>query len=71
MAISFIEELQQREMIHSITPSIEKTLATPTKAYIGFDPTAPSLHIGSLATLMLLKHLQQKGHQPVVLLGLL
>ncbi len=57
-------------MIQEMTPGTEEQLAKEiTKGYIGFDPTARSLHIGNLATIMLLVHLQRAGHQPVALVG--
>ena len=57
-------------MIHDIMPGTEEQLQEEmTSAYIGFDPTAPSLHIGNLATLMLLMHFQQAGHKPYALVG--
>lgn len=66
----FIQELRNRAMLHSLMPGTEQLLRTSrVKAYIGIDPTAPSLHIGNLATLMLLRHFQAAGHQPLVLLG--
>ncbi|MCP4552445.1 MAG: tyrosine--tRNA ligase [Bacteroidetes bacterium] len=68
--MNFIEELKWRGMIHDVTPGTEDQLNKEmTAGYIGFDPTADSLHIGSLATLMLLKHFQMAGHKPVVLVG--
>lgn len=68
--MNFIEELKWRGMIHDLTPGTEEQLTKEmTAGYIGFDPTADSLHIGSLATLMLLKHFQMAGHKPVVLVG--
>ena len=67
---SFIAELRWRGMIHDMTPDTEQHLSQHvTKGYIGFDPTARSLHIGNLATIMLLVHLQRAGHQPVALVG--
>ena len=67
---SFIAELRWRGMIHDMTPDTEEHLSQHvTKGYIGFDPTARSLHIGNLATIMLLVHLQRAGHQPVALVG--
>ena len=67
---SFISELRWRGMIHDMTPDTEQHLSQHvTKGYIGFDPTARSLHIGNLATIMLLVHLQRAGHQPVALVG--
>ena len=66
----FIAELRWRGMIHDMTPGTEEQLAKEmTVAYIGFDPTAPSLHIGNLATIMLLKHFQLAGHKPLALVG--
>ena len=57
-------------MIHDIMPGTEKQLQKEmTTAYIGFDPTADSLHIGHLVSVMLLKHFQQAGHRPIVLVG--
>lgn len=68
--MNFIAELKWRGMIHDLTPGTEEQLTKEmTAGYIGFDPTADSLHIGSLATLMLLKHFQMAGHKPVVLVG--
>ncbi|MGB3587233.1 MAG: tyrosine--tRNA ligase [Tunicatimonas sp.] len=66
----FIKELRWRGMIHDMTPGAEEQLAKQkTLGYIGFDPTAKSLHIGNLATVMLLVHLQRSGHQPIALVG--
>jgi tyrosyl-tRNA synthetase len=66
----FIRELQWRGMIQDIIPGTEAYLAKEmTSAYVGFDPTAKSLHIGNLATIMLLKHLQLAGHKPIALVG--
>jgi tyrosyl-tRNA synthetase len=66
----FITTLRWREMIHDITPSLELQLQKGMMtAYIGFDPTAASLHVGNLATIMLLKHFQLAGHKPIVLVG--
>ncbi len=57
-------------MLHSVMPGTEEQLEKEiTTAYIGFDPTAPSLHIGNLATLMMLVHFQQCGHKPIALVG--
>ncbi|MFA0964194.1 tyrosine--tRNA ligase [Roseivirga sp. BDSF3-8] len=68
--INLIEELRWRGMLHDIMPGTEEQLAKEmTSAYIGFDPTAASLHIGNLATLMLLVHLQRAGHKPYALVG--
>lgn len=66
----FIRELQWRGMIRDMSPGTEEQLRKEmTSAYIGFDPTAPSLHIGNLATIMLLMHFQQAGHKPFALVG--
>ena len=68
--MNFIEELRWRGMIHDIMPGTEEQLNKEmTTGYIGFDPTADSLHIGNLVGIMLLKHFQMKGHRPVVLIG--
>jgi tyrosyl-tRNA synthetase len=65
-----IAELRWRGMIHDMTPGTEAQLQKEmTAAYIGFDPTASSLHIGNLATIMLLVHLQRAGHKPYALVG--
>jgi tyrosyl-tRNA synthetase len=67
---NFIEELRWRGMLHDMIPGLEDQLAKEmTVAYIGFDPTAPSLHIGNLAAIMLLKHFQIAGHKPIALVG--
>lgn len=66
----FIAELRWRGMLHDMMPGTEEQLQKEmTSAYIGFDPTAASLHIGNLATIMLLKHFQLAGHKPVALVG--
>jgi len=68
--MNFVEELKWRGMIHDIMPGTEDQLQQEmTTAYIGFDPTADSLHIGHLVSVMLLKHFQNAGHRPVVLVG--
>src|SRR5215470_4097233 len=68
--MSLIEELRWRGMIQDITPGTEEQLAKElTTGYIGFDPTADSLHIGSLVPILLLVHLQKAGHKPVALVG--
>ncbi len=68
---SFIDELRWRGMLHNTTQGTEELLHTkkPIHGYIGFDPTADSLHIGNLATIMLLVHFQRSGHKPFVLVG--
>src|SRR5438094_10262086 len=68
--MSLIEELRWRGMIQAIMPGTEEQLTREmTTAYIGFDPTADSLHIGSLVPIMLLVHLQKAGHKPIALVG--
>lgn len=68
--MNFIEELRWRGMIHDLMPGTEEQLIKGmTSAYIGFDPTADSLHIGNLLPIMLLLHFQRCGHKPVVLVG--
>ena len=68
--MDFIEELQWRGMIHSVMPGTEDQLKKEmTTAYIGFDPTSDSLHVGSFAQIMLLKRFQLDGHKPIVLVG--
>ena len=67
---SLTAELQWRGMIQDIMPGTKEQLEKEmTTAYIGFDPTADSLHIGSLVPIMLLVHLQKTGHKPVALVG--
>lgn len=66
----FFEELKWRGMIHDIMPGAEEQLKKEmTTAYIGFDPTADSLHIGSLVQIMILVHFQKAGHKPLALVG--
>ena len=68
--MDFIEELRWRGMIHDIMPGTEEQFRKEvTTAYIGFDPTADSLHIGSLVQIMILVHLQRCGHKPIALMG--
>jgi tyrosyl-tRNA synthetase len=70
MVKNFIEELTWRGMIHDAMPGAEEHLAKGTRsAYIGFDPTSDSLHIGNLVPIMLLAHYQRCGHKPVALVG--
>jgi tyrosyl-tRNA synthetase len=66
-----LAELRWRGMYHDAMPGTAEHLASaaPVSGYIGFDPTAASLHIGNLATIMLLVHLQRAGHRPVALVG--
>jgi len=68
--MSFVEELTWRGMIHDIMPGTEELLLKEkVSAYVGIDPTADSLHIGHLVSIMLLKHLQCSGHKPLVVMG--
>ena len=67
---NFVEELQWRGMIHTIMPGTEEQLNKEmTTAYVGIDPTADSLHIGHLVSVMILKHFQRAGHKPIALVG--
>lgn len=68
--MNFVEELKWRGMIHDIMPGTEELLQKEmTTAYVGIDPTADSLHIGHLVSVMMLKHLQLSGHKPLALVG--
>lgn len=68
--MNFIEELKWRGMIQDIMPGTEELLAREVvSAYVGFDPTADSLHIGHLVSIMILRHLQACGHRPIALIG--
>jgi tyrosyl-tRNA synthetase len=68
--MNFVEELTWRGMIHDITPGTEEQLQKEmTSAYVGIDPTADSLHIGHLVSVMMLKHFQIAGHKPIALVG--
>ncbi len=70
MGKNFVEELKWRGMIHDIMPGTEEQLEKEmTSAYVGIDPTADSLHIGHLVGVMMLKHFQNSGHKPIVLIG--
>ncbi|AWH73462.1 tyrosine--tRNA ligase [Dokdonia sp. Dokd-P16] len=70
MIKNFVEELQWRGMIHDVMPQTEEHLMEAMRsAYVGFDPTADSLHIGNLVPIMLLAHYQRSGHRPVALVG--
>lgn len=67
---NFVEELTWRGMIHTMMPGTEEQLMKePTAAYVGIDPTADSLHIGHLVSIMMLKHFQNCGHKPYALIG--
>ena len=68
--MDFINEMQWRSMIHDSTPGLQDELQkTINSAYVGFDPTASSLHIGNLVPIMLLVHYQKCGHKPIALVG--
>ncbi len=68
--MNFVEELKWRGMLHDIMPGTEEQLQKEmTAAYVGIDPTANSLHIGHLVSVMMLKHFQAAGHKPFVLVG--
>ena len=68
--MDLIEELKWRGMLHDIMPGLEEQIAKESTAgYVGFDPTADSLHIGNLVPVMLLVHWQRAGHKPMVLVG--
>ena len=70
MAKNFVEELQWRGMLHDVMPGTEEHLAEEMRsAYIGFDPTSDSLHIGSMVPIMILAHFQRCGHKPYALVG--
>lgn len=68
--MNLVEELRWRGMIHDVMPGTEEMLSKgPVAGYVGFDPTASSLTIGNLVTIMLLVHLQRAGHKPLALIG--
>ena len=68
--MNFVEELQWRGMIHDIMPGTEELLQKEmSTAYVGIDPTADSLHIGHLVSVMMLRHFQRCGHKPLSLVG--
>ncbi len=70
MLKNFVEELKWRGMIHDVMPDTETHLMEQMRtAYVGFDPTADSLHIGNLVPIMLLAFFQRSGHQPIALVG--
>ena len=70
MITNFVEELKWRGMIHDVMPGAEEHLIEAMRsAYVGFDPTADSLHIGNLVPIMLLAYFQRAGHRPVALVG--
>ncbi len=68
--MNFVEELKWRGMIHDIMPGTEELLQKEViTGYVGIDPTADSLHIGHLVSVMMLKHFQRAGHRPIALIG--
>src|SRR4028119_477858 len=68
--MNLIEELRWRGLIQDIMPGTEEQLVKEmTTGYIGFDPTASSLHIGNLVPIIVLVHLQKAGHKPIALVG--
>lgn len=68
--MNFVEELKWRGMIAEIMPGTEEQLQKElTSAYVGIDPTADSLHVGHLVSVMMLKHFQNAGHRPIALIG--
>src|SRR5881392_471 len=68
--MNLIEELRWRGMIQDIMPGTEELLLKEVvSGYVGFDPTADSLHIGSLVPILLLVHMQKSGHKPIALVG--
>src|SRR3954465_9315780 len=68
--MSLLQELRWRGMLQDVMPGTEEQLNKEmTTGYIGFDPTADSLHIGSLVPIVLLVHLQKAGHKPIALIG--
>jgi len=70
MPTNFVQELQWRGLLYDIMPETETfLLEKSSRGYIGFDPTADSLHIGSLVQIMILMHFQRHGHAPIILVG--
>lgn len=68
--MNFIEELKWRGMIHNIMPGTEELLSKESvTAYVGIDPTANSLHVGHLVSVMMMKHFQMAGHKPLFVIG--
>lgn len=68
--MNFVEELKWRGMVHQMMPGTEELLSKEqVTAYVGFDPTADSLHIGHLCSIMILRHFQRAGHKPLALVG--
>src|SRR5258705_13098200 len=68
--MNLVEELRWRGMVQDIMPGTDERLSKEVvTGYVGFDPTADSLHIGSLVPILLLVHLQRAGHKPIALVG--
>ena len=68
--MGFVNELQWRGMVHDSIPGTDEILDKgPCTGYIGFDPTASSLTVGNLVTVMMLVHFQRSGHKPIALVG--
>ena len=68
--MSLYDELKWRGLVYDATEGVEDVLAREqVVGYIGFDPTASSLHVGSLLVMMALAHLQRQGHSPIALVG--
>ena len=68
--MNFVDELKWRGMIHDIMPGTDEQLAKgQTTAYVGIDPTADSLHVGHLVSVMMMKHFQMAGHKPIFIIG--
>ncbi|WP_290431672.1 tyrosine--tRNA ligase [uncultured Muribaculum sp.] len=68
--MNFVEELRWRGMLHQMMPGTEELLSREqVTAYVGIDPTADSLHIGHLCSVMMLRHFQRAGHKPLALVG--
>src|SRR3954469_18334123 len=68
--MNLVADLQERNLVQDIMPDTEEQLNKEmTAGYVGFDPTADSLHIGNLVPIMLLVHLQRCGHKPIALVG--
>lgn len=68
--MNFVDELKWRGMIHDVMPGTEELLAKgQTTAYVGIDPTADSLHVGHLVSVMMMKHFQMAGHKPIFIIG--
>lgn len=66
----FIEEMTWRGLVHDVMPGTQEYMnKNLTAGYVGFDPTADSLHVGSLVPIMMLVHLQRCGHKPIALVG--